>query len=144
MTTTQDLRFNSRVRTITAAALLLALAVAMGTLFLEQANRYVMLGDNQGCPRTVLEEMFNLKEGLYHEGEPRSDAQITTDKKACLRAALPSMTVATTSMTGAVLLLAAGVTLLTRAIPRARWLLLTAAGAGIAVTIIVVMATQPG
>ncbi|SDR76237.1 hypothetical protein [Actinopolymorpha singaporensis] len=132
------------MRTITAGALLLALAVAMGAVFMEQANRYVMLGGNQGCPRTVLEEMFNLKEGLYHQGEPRSDAQVTADKKTCLRAALPSMTVATTSMTGAVLLLAAGVTFLTRAKPWPRLLLLSATGVGVAVVIIVVMATQPG
>ncbi|GAA5005773.1 hypothetical protein GCM10023317_40390 [Actinopolymorpha pittospori] len=128
------------MRTIAAAALLLALAVTMGAFFLDRANTFVTAAGDQGCPRTVLDEMFNLNEGAYHQGEPRSDAQISDQKKACLRAALPSMTVATTAMTGAVLLLLAAVELLTRESRGARWFLLAAMGFGTTVTLVVVTA----
>ncbi|MFD2077506.1 hypothetical protein SAMN05421678_11217 [Actinopolymorpha cephalotaxi] len=141
MTTIEDTSVGARVRTLTAAALLLALAIPLAALFLNHADRYVTFDGNQGCPRTVLDEMFNLNEGAYHQGEPRSDAQIKADKKACLRAALPSMTVATTSMTGAGLVFIAGLSLLTRSGRRARRLVLTATGIGIGIVALTIVVT---
>ncbi|WP_020574035.1 hypothetical protein [Actinopolymorpha alba] len=123
------------------AALMVALALALGVVFLDRAGQSVHVQGNEYCPRNVLGEMFNLNEHVFLEGEPRSKAEIDADKAKCRSAAAPAMIVGGGSLAGALAFLLGAASIVARPSRRARRTVLAVLGVALVLSFIVVSAS---